>query len=245
MCVEILGWVRDTFRAACLCWALSPTMIASAGKHREIFSKDGPLLQPGYTFIRHSMDFISTLLESQLRETWLLPLVLKSIVSAVNMVCIIREGSLSSASSEHHDDWSGPLVDYSNERTGQYVSAADAPYDQRSLPPSNLDTNPEAADHPYNYHVYKVIKEFEVLGGPIAPWFGQPGLGAQFYIGYIGNIKKLIELAYIEKMNKTQIVRGPGTPNPCGWKLTSTMGDRIYVHGFRKQGIISQDLLAC
>lgn len=108
-----------------------------------------------------------------------------------------------------------PLTDCS-ECAGSFVSAADAPYDQRSLSPTNLDTNPTASDYPYNYHVYKVVKEFDVLGGPIAPWFGQPGLGAQFYVGYIGNIMKLIELEYVQKINKTIIKRGPGTPNPCG-----------------------------
>lgn len=108
-----------------------------------------------------------------------------------------------------------PPINYAK-CTGKFVSAADATYNQRSLPPSNLDTNATAPDYPFNYHVYKVIKKFEVLGGPIAPWFGQPGLGTQFYIGYIGTVEKLIELQYIQRINKTTIKRGPGTPNPCG-----------------------------
>lgn len=53
--------------------------------------------------------------------------------------------------------------------TGTYLSAADAPYSQRSLPPSNLNDNSYYPGFPYNYHVYRVKKELEVTGGPIAP----------------------------------------------------------------------------
>jgi hypothetical protein len=35
---------------------------------------------------------------------------------------------------------------------------------------------------PYNYHVYEVEKAVVVIGGPVAPWFGQPGLGMQFLL---------------------------------------------------------------
>jgi Tuberculosis necrotizing toxin len=88
---------------------------------------------------------------------------------------------------------------------GSYISAADAPYSQRALPPSNLDTNPSAPDYPYNYHVYKVIKDLTVVGGPIAPWFGQPGLGAQFYTGGTGNILTLINTGYLVRVNTSDI----------------------------------------
>ncbi|MCJ1236483.1 40S ribosomal protein [Varicellaria rhodocarpa] len=86
----------------------------------------------------------------------------------------------------------GTMVDRFGSEYGSYVSAADAPYSQRALPPSNLDTNPSSPDHPYNYYVYEVIKQLDVVGGPIAPWFSQPGLGAQFYTGDTGNIMGLI-----------------------------------------------------
>ena len=99
--------------------------------------------------------------------------------------------------------------------TGSYVSAADAPYSQRALPPSNLDTDPSAPDYPYEYHIYTVIKPLDVEGGPIAPWFGQPGLGAQFYTGYTGNIMKLLSQRYIERVNKSAVAVGPGK-DQCG-----------------------------
>lgn len=99
---------------------------------------------------------------------------------------------------------------------GSYVSAADAPYSQRALPPSNLDTNPQTPDYPYSYHVYEVRKPIEVEGGPIAPWFGQPGLGAQFWVGATGNILALLDLGYLARVNKSEVDLGPGRGNRCG-----------------------------
>ena len=99
---------------------------------------------------------------------------------------------------------------------GTYVSAADAPYSQRALPPSNLDTPVGSYDYPHNYHIYNVLKSFEVEGGPIAPWFGQPGLGAQFYVGATGNILKLIEDGYLERVKKSSVRPGGGKGGDCG-----------------------------
>ncbi|KAI9795395.1 MAG: hypothetical protein M1833_007183 [Piccolia ochrophora] len=110
----------------------------------------------------------------------------------------------------------GAKLDRFGSEYGSYVSAADAPFAQRALPPSSLATNPNSPDFPYGYHVYSVIKPFDVLGGPIAPWFGQPGLGAQFYTGRTGNIIKLINEGYIRKVNKTAIDVGPGHGRNCG-----------------------------
>ena len=98
---------------------------------------------------------------------------------------------------------------------GKFVSAAESPYDQRALPPSNLDTPPDAPDYPFNYHVCTVNKTLPVIGGPIAPWFGQPGLGAQFYIGDTGNILQLIEKGYLVRHHKSEIAPGPGRGGGC------------------------------
>ena len=99
---------------------------------------------------------------------------------------------------------------------GSYVSAADAPYSQRALPPSNLDTPVDTPEYPYNYHIYTVMKPLIVVGGPIAPWFGQPGLGAQFYVGATGNIMSLLANGYLERVNKTKLETGPGKGGDCG-----------------------------
>lgn len=99
---------------------------------------------------------------------------------------------------------------------GTYVSAADAPYAQRALPPSNLDTPVGSYEYPYNYHVYTAVRSFVVEGGPIAPWFGQPGLGAQFYVGATGNILALLEAGYLERVKMRDIRPGGGRGGACG-----------------------------
>ncbi|KAF9106044.1 hypothetical protein BGX27_009343 [Mortierella sp. AM989] len=75
----------------------------------------------------------------------------------------------------------GALLDRFGSEYGSYMSPAEAPYPQRALPPSNLYAPPGDNQFPYNYHLYKVVKEFVVLAGPIAPYFGQPGQGVQYY----------------------------------------------------------------
>ncbi|KAL8992699.1 MAG: hypothetical protein Q9169_006901 [Polycauliona sp. 2 TL-2023] len=110
----------------------------------------------------------------------------------------------------------GMQVDRFGSEYGTYISAADAPYAQRALPPSNLATNPSSPEYPYNYHIYTVLKRLDVLGGPIAPWFGQPGLGVQFYTGAIGNVRTLVEMGYLERSNVTAVLPGSGVGNMCG-----------------------------
>lgn len=83
---------------------------------------------------------------------------------------------------------------------GTFMSAAGAPYAQRSLPPSNLDAAP-GATYPYNYHVYTVSKPVIVVAGPIAPAFGQQGLGLQFLMP--ANIMTLVNQGYLSRLNLT------------------------------------------
>ncbi|KAK7413364.1 hypothetical protein QQX98_007741 [Neonectria punicea] len=104
----------------------------------------------------------------------------------------------------------GTFVDRFGSEYGSFVSAAAAPYSQRALPPSNLDTNPSSPDFPYSYHVYQVIKPLAVVGGPIAPWFGQPGLGAQFYTGEVGNIMALIEKGFLKREDASVLIANKG-----------------------------------
>ncbi|KAJ4389637.1 hypothetical protein N0V93_007109 [Gnomoniopsis smithogilvyi] len=74
----------------------------------------------------------------------------------------------------------GTLIDrFGAEKNGMYFSPAAAPYLQRALPPSNLDTPQDDPQYPYNYHVYRTLQPITVLAGPIAPWFGQRGQGVQ------------------------------------------------------------------
>lgn len=75
----------------------------------------------------------------------------------------------------------GTLVDRFGGEKGKFVSPVATPYMQRSLPPSSLDGAAVAGIETY-YHVYRVIKPLLVTAGPVAPWFGQPGLGMQYVL---------------------------------------------------------------
>lgn len=63
---------------------------------------------------------------------------------------------------------------------GAFLAPAGSPYSSRALPPQSLDnaTNPGGC----NYNLYKVVHDFNVDGGPIAPAFGQPGHGLQYFL---------------------------------------------------------------
>jgi hypothetical protein len=75
----------------------------------------------------------------------------------------------------------GMLVDRFGSDTGRFLSPVFALYRERSLPPSSLNTN--GSKFPSDYHVYRVVKPFNVTSGPIAPAFGQPGQGTQYFTG--------------------------------------------------------------
>ena len=98
---------------------------------------------------------------------------------------------------------------------GNYLGAADAPFDQRSLAPDSLNMAPDRMV-PFDYQVYTVMKDLTVEAGPIAPWFGQPGLGSQFFTGRVGNIMTLIEMEYLERELNIDVVPGPGEGGACG-----------------------------
>ncbi|KAF9285291.1 hypothetical protein BGZ68_003980 [Mortierella alpina] len=94
----------------------------------------------------------------------------------------------------------GTLLDRFGSEYGSYLAPAEAPYPQRSLPPSNLDT-PQDYDrnnYPNNYHVYRVVRDFVVLSGPIAPWFGQAGQGVQYLTPK--NIMTLVKENILERV---------------------------------------------
>lgn len=93
----------------------------------------------------------------------------------------------------------GTLVDRFGSEYGSFLSPAEAPYPQRAIPPSNLDTPKDQPNYPYNYHVYKVVQPFKVEAGPIAAYFGQPGAGTQYHT--FSNIMTLIEKGFLERVS--------------------------------------------
>ena len=93
----------------------------------------------------------------------------------------------------------GALVDRFGGVQGNFVAPAGSPYDQRALPPANLNwASGYTSQVPYNYHVYKVKKPVVVVGGPVAPWFGQPGFGMQFQLP--STVEKLLGDGVLEEV---------------------------------------------
>jgi len=77
-----------------------------------------------------------------------------------------------------------------------YISPRGSPFRQRSLPPNYVHSS---SVYPYyNYHVYTVIKPFEVLTGPIAGWFEQPGQGVQYHMS--SNVMTMVAEGFLERV---------------------------------------------
>ncbi|MFI9381105.1 TNT domain-containing protein [Kutzneria sp. NPDC052558] len=66
---------------------------------------------------------------------------------------------------------SGSVIDRFGKADGRFLSPTGTPYEQRGLPPQNLDDG---------YHQYQVLKDIPVWAGKIAPAMGQPGGGVQY-----------------------------------------------------------------
>lgn len=70
---------------------------------------------------------------------------------------------------------------------GYFASPLNTPFTQKSLPTEKL------IEPLSKYEVIKPIQD--VMVGPIAPWFGQPGGGIQYY--FKQNIQTLLDKRYI------------------------------------------------
>ncbi|EJD48746.1 hypothetical protein AURDEDRAFT_162203 [Auricularia subglabra TFB-10046 SS5] len=93
----------------------------------------------------------------------------------------------------------GMLIDRFGRETGKFFAPAWTPYIQRSLPPLNLDTPDGDVTFPFNYHVYEVVKPFNVTSGPIAPAFGQPGQGVQYQT--VASAADLVAQGFLKRVN--------------------------------------------
>ncbi|KAL0960458.1 hypothetical protein HGRIS_005501 [Hohenbuehelia grisea] len=96
----------------------------------------------------------------------------------------------------------GLRLDRFGSEFGRFLAPAWTPYEQRSLPPSSLDTPDNDPSFEFNYHQYEVTKEFVVLSGPIAPWFGQPGQGTQYQA--FTNVMTLISGGFLRALNASE-----------------------------------------
>lgn len=100
----------------------------------------------------------------------------------------------------------GRLIDRFGSEYGAFLAPTGTPYSRRSIPPSSLDTGDPA--YTCNYHDYLVLRPFQVEEGPIAPAFGQPGLGEQYQLtskllpnGATANVQWLVANGYLERLN--------------------------------------------
>lgn len=93
----------------------------------------------------------------------------------------------------------GTKVDRFGSAFGTFVAPAGSPYDQRALPPSNLGRPAHGnSTVTFNYHVYEVQKPVVVIGGPVTPWFGQPGSGTQFELST--SVMQLVQDGVLEEI---------------------------------------------
>ncbi|KAJ5616356.1 hypothetical protein N7537_001470 [Penicillium hordei] len=91
----------------------------------------------------------------------------------------------------------GQKLDRFGSEYGKFLAPLGAPYIERSLPPSNLFAPPNSS-FPYNYHVYEVTKAFDILLGPVAGWFEQPGFGSQLLAQ--STVLDLVEGGFLKRL---------------------------------------------
>jgi hypothetical protein len=101
----------------------------------------------------------------------------------------------------------GEMIDRFGSEYGSFLAPEDTPYAERALPPQSLDNYD--AGFTCNYHLYRVVKPFRTETGPIAPGFGQPGLGLQFQVvsallpgdPATANVMWLVSNGYLQSVN--------------------------------------------
>jgi hypothetical protein len=88
----------------------------------------------------------------------------------------------------------GTLVDRYGSTYGKFLSPPNTPLIQRALPYG-------AENAPYN--LYQVVEPIDdVLVGKVAPWFGKPGGGIQYYLGEWRNVQSLLDSGHLEEIIK-------------------------------------------
>lgn len=92
----------------------------------------------------------------------------------------------------------GKKLDRFGSEMGTFLSPLGAPYIERSLPPSNLNTFVKS--HPFNYFVYEVLQPLVVQEGPVAAFYEQPGGGSQYVAP--ASVADLISGGFLTRLNK-------------------------------------------
>lgn len=84
----------------------------------------------------------------------------------------------------------GTVLDRFGEDGGRFLSPAGTPFDGRALSPDSLGAP---------YKAFEVLKPLPVQAGPIAPAFGMPGGGTQFFTGG-SSVSDLIRGGFIRQI---------------------------------------------
>ncbi|KNZ63493.1 hypothetical protein VP01_1136g1 [Puccinia sorghi] len=97
----------------------------------------------------------------------------------------------------------GRRIDRFGSESGDIAHPFETPFAHRSLPPSSLNTplnqNGRPGNVSFNYHLYEVKKRIVVLVGPVAPWFGQAGMGTQFKFSQ--TIASYLNQGYLQRIS--------------------------------------------
>ena len=83
----------------------------------------------------------------------------------------------------------GTYVDRYGSSGGRYASPEMTPFEQRSLPFGSWSSE---------YHVYRTTEQIPVYEGGVAPAFGQPGWGTQYY--FFDSIQELLNAGSLEEV---------------------------------------------
>jgi len=91
----------------------------------------------------------------------------------------------------------GSRIDRFGYSGGAYLAPSRTLFLQRALPPQNLNTPTGTPQS--NYHLYCVLRPFDVDAGPIAPWFEQLGLGWQYKLeaGYLPDAGTAVSVTWL------------------------------------------------
>lgn len=104
----------------------------------------------------------------------------------------------------------GLTVDRFGSEFGSYLAPGGTAIGGRALPPDSLNTRADDPSHLCNYHLYRVIRGFDVTGGPSAPAFQQPGRTRQYVLtaAYVPgapasgfNVRWLVDNGYLARAN--------------------------------------------
>ncbi|GLA85654.1 hypothetical protein AtubIFM56815_009895 [Aspergillus tubingensis] len=129
----------------------------------------------------------------------------------------------------------GSCVDRFGSPYGGFLAPLGTKYSARAIPPKNL--NKYSNSPQFNYYVYQVAKPFIAQQGEIAPWFGQPGGGTQWYVA--NGLEFMVDNDVLVRVNVEDCYEdgvvewdeGANAPSLEAWEsLEPAQGDPMFYH---------------